>query len=96
MLTAVAVQRNFRLVTMFGFSAILMCSWESLLSTLSIALQNGGTAGLIWTWLIVWVGFTAVYMSMAEMVRKYRDGESTKAMLIRPLPTGQHGTDNRR
>ncbi|KAF2159782.1 hypothetical protein M409DRAFT_70827 [Zasmidium cellare ATCC 36951] len=61
------LQRNFRLVTMFGFSAILMCSWESLLSTLSIALQNGGTAGLIWTWLIVWIGFTAVYMSMAEM-----------------------------
>lgn len=25
------LQRNFKLVTMFGFSAILMCSWESLL-----------------------------------------------------------------
>ncbi|EME41161.1 hypothetical protein DOTSEDRAFT_135799 [Dothistroma septosporum NZE10] len=61
------LQRNFKLVTMFGFSAILMCSWESQLSSLSIALQNGGTAGLIWTWLVAWIGFTAVYASMAEM-----------------------------
>ncbi|EMF13409.1 amino acid transporter [Sphaerulina musiva SO2202] len=61
------LQRNFKLVTMFGFSAILMCSWESLLSSLSIVLTNGGTAGLIWTWAIVWLGFTAVYLSMAEM-----------------------------
>lgn len=61
------LQRNFKLVTMFGFSAILMCSWESLLSGLSIALANGGTAGLIWTWFVVWIGFTAVYLSMAEM-----------------------------
>lgn len=52
---------------MFGFSAILMCSWESLLSSLSIVLTNGGTAGLIWTWAIVWLGFTAVYLSMAEV-----------------------------
>lgn len=61
------LQRNFKLVTMFGFSAILMCSWESLLSSLSIVLTNGGTAGLIWTWAIVWLGFTAVYLSMAEV-----------------------------
>lgn len=70
---------------MFGFSAILMCSWESLLSTMGIALQNGGTAGLIWMWLLVWLGFTAVYMSMAEMgsmapttggqYRKYTGGQ---------------------
>ena len=52
---------------MFGFSAILMCSWESLLSSLSIVLANGGTAGLVWTWLLVWIGFTAVYLSMAEV-----------------------------
>lgn len=61
------LQRNFKLVSMLGFSAILMCSWESLLSGLSIALANGGTAGLVWTWLMVWMGFTLIYLSMAEM-----------------------------
>lgn len=36
-------------------------------STASIALTNGGYAGLIYTWLIAWLGFIAVYASMAEM-----------------------------
>lgn len=36
-------------------------------STASIALTNGGSAGLIYTWLIAWGGFNAVYASMAEM-----------------------------
>lgn len=79
---------------MFGFSAILMCSWESLLSTLSIALQNGGTAGLIWTWFITWIGFTAVYMSMAEMVRLVFP--LFDALLIFHVLAGQYGTYHRR
>ncbi|KAJ6781801.1 hypothetical protein PWT90_11098 [Aphanocladium album] len=33
----------------------------------SSALANGGSAGLIYTWLIAWAGFNAVYASMAEM-----------------------------
>ncbi|KAM3434969.1 hypothetical protein MY4824_005122 [Beauveria thailandica] len=61
------MRRNFKSLTVLGFCAILMCSWESLLSTASLALTNGGSAGLIYTWLIAWVGFNAVYASMAEM-----------------------------
>ncbi|KAM3506589.1 hypothetical protein MY11210_007487 [Beauveria gryllotalpidicola] len=61
------MRRNFKSLTVLGFCAILMCSWESLLSTVSLALTNGGSAGLIYTWLIAWVGFNAVYASMAEM-----------------------------
>lgn len=66
------LQRNFKLVTMFGFSAILMCSWESLLSSMSIALTNGGAAGLIWTWFASWMGFTFVYLSMAEVIENWQ------------------------
>lgn len=36
-------------------------------STASLALTNGGSAGLIYTWLVAWAGFNAVYASMAEM-----------------------------
>ncbi|WPH02746.1 putative amino-acid permease [Acrodontium crateriforme] len=61
------MRRNFKTLTMFGFSTILMCSWESLLSTAALALNNGGFAGLVYTWLIAWSGFIAVYASMAEM-----------------------------
>ncbi|KAK4976937.1 hypothetical protein LTR42_002983 [Elasticomyces elasticus] len=40
------VRRDFRTVSMFGFSMILMCSWEGILSTAAIGLGNGGSAGV--------------------------------------------------
>jgi hypothetical protein len=35
--------------------------------TAVIGLINGGTAGLIWLFLVAWTGFLAVNTSMAEM-----------------------------
>lgn len=61
------LQRNFRFVSIFGFSMILMCSWETALGTSTIGLINGGTAGLIWMFFFAWLGFMAVNTSMAEM-----------------------------
>lgn len=46
---------------------ILSNSWETALACTSIALPNGGRAGLIWMYLFVWAGFLTVYMSLAEM-----------------------------
>ncbi|KAM5357515.1 hypothetical protein ACJZ2D_016190 [Fusarium nematophilum] len=61
------MRRNFRFLSIFGFSMILMASWEFSLSVSTIGLVNGGTAGLIWMFFICWVGFLMVNMSMAEM-----------------------------
>ena len=61
------VQRNFKAVTMFGFSVILMASWEVILSTATLGLTNGGSAGFLYTNLATWLGFIAVYSSMGEM-----------------------------
>ncbi|RVX74884.1 hypothetical protein B0A52_01161 [Exophiala mesophila] len=61
------LRRNFRFVSIFGFSMILMASWETMLGTSIIGLINGGTAGLIWMYLVAWIGFLAVNTSMAEM-----------------------------
>jgi hypothetical protein len=36
-----------------------------------IGLINGGTAGLIWMFLVAWTGFLAVNTSMAEMASMY-------------------------
>merc|ERR1712000_457086 len=36
-------------------------------SSTRIGLINGGTAGLIWMYLVAWIGFLAVNTSMAEM-----------------------------
>ncbi|KAK8059088.1 hypothetical protein PG996_009018 [Apiospora saccharicola] len=46
---------------------ILMQSWKAVLSVASIGLQNGGTAGMIWMYLVCWAGFGFVNVSMAEM-----------------------------
>lgn len=66
-LTFLTPQRNFRAVTMFGFSVILMSSWETILSTTALGLTNGGSAGFLYTNLATWLGFIAVYASMGEM-----------------------------
>ena len=41
------MRRNFRFVSIFGFTMLVMCSWETMLGTTIIGLINGGTAGLI-------------------------------------------------
>ncbi|KAJ4986412.1 amino acid transporter [Stagonosporopsis vannaccii] len=61
------MRRNFRFVSVWAFSMILMSSWETMLGTASIGLIDGGTAGLIWMYLICWTGFVCVNTSMAEM-----------------------------
>ncbi|RAR09895.1 zinc metalloproteinase [Stemphylium lycopersici] len=59
--------RNFKFISIFGFSMILMSSWEIMLGTSSMALFDGGKAGMIWMNFIVWVGFLGVNVSLAEM-----------------------------
>ncbi|KAH8646232.1 amino acid/polyamine transporter I [Xylariales sp. PMI_506] len=61
------LRRNFRFLSIFGFSMILMASWETSLSVSTIGLVNGGTAGLIWIFFICWMGFLLINTSMAEM-----------------------------
>jgi hypothetical protein len=46
---------------MFGFSVVLMASWEIVLATASLGLLNGGTAGFLYTNLASWIGFTCAY-----------------------------------
>lgn len=61
------LQRIFRLFPMVSFSIILMASWEISLGATVISIYNGGLAGTIYMYLVCWIGFLAVYSSMAEM-----------------------------
>jgi choline transport protein len=61
------VKRNFGTISMFGFSVILMASWEGILSTAALGLTNGGSAGFLYTNFATWLGFIAVYASLGEM-----------------------------
>lgn len=60
-------KRNFRFVTIFGFTMVLMATWEGQLDSCTFALLNGGTAGAIWTYLGTYIGFLCSVISMAEM-----------------------------
>ncbi|KAH8733213.1 amino acid/polyamine transporter I [Phaeosphaeriaceae sp. PMI808] len=61
------LRRNFRFVTIFGFTMVLMATWEAQLSANIFGLINGGTAGLIWMYIGTFFGFLAAVISMAEM-----------------------------
>ncbi|PYH78800.1 amino acid transporter [Aspergillus uvarum CBS 121591] len=61
------LNRNFRLLSVVGFSAVLMCTWEAVLFGASYGLTDGGKAGMIYTYLGAVIGFSFVILSMAEM-----------------------------
>lgn len=59
--------RNFRHITILGFCTVILSIWENILSTAVFGLANGGTAGLIWGYLICMICFGFVTASLAEM-----------------------------
>ncbi|CAO2648275.1 Nn.00g075420.m01.CDS01 [Neocucurbitaria sp. VM-36] len=59
--------RNFCFVTIFGFTMVLIATWEAQLSANIFGLINGGTGGLIWMYIGTFFGFLAAIISMAEM-----------------------------
>ncbi|KAF2187994.1 amino acid transporter [Zopfia rhizophila CBS 207.26] len=61
------LRRNFRFLSIFGYSMILMATWETGLTTLGIPLLNGGTSGAIFLFIGTAVGMGFVIVSMAEM-----------------------------
>ncbi|KAJ4387736.1 hypothetical protein N0V93_008336 [Gnomoniopsis smithogilvyi] len=61
------LRRDFSSITIFGFTMLLIASWEAVLACSILGLINGGTGGLIWMYLICWISFIFVYLSMAEM-----------------------------
>ncbi|KAF7117639.1 hypothetical protein CNMCM5793_006762 [Aspergillus hiratsukae] len=61
------LNRNFRFLSVLGFTAVLMCTWEAVLFGASYGLINGGKGGMIYTYLGGLVGFSFVIFSMAEM-----------------------------
>ncbi|KAF2472816.1 amino acid transporter [Lindgomyces ingoldianus] len=61
------LRRNFRFVSIFGYSMILMATWETVLTTLGLPLLNGGTGGAIFVFIGTAIGMGFVIVSMAEM-----------------------------
>ncbi|MCJ1322631.1 hypothetical protein MMC15_007980 [Xylographa vitiligo] len=61
------LNRNFHFISILGFACTLMSSWETTLTTITFGLLNGGPAGLVWGYVIVFAGMLTVFASVAEM-----------------------------
>ncbi|KAK3698059.1 hypothetical protein LTR37_017108 [Vermiconidia calcicola] len=61
------LRRNFRFLSIFGYSLILGNAWVLALTAAIIPLQNGGSGGAIWGTIIVCIGMSFSMLSMAEM-----------------------------
>lgn len=60
-------QRNYRPLSALSFAIILTATWEYLMIACTQGLVNGGLAGLFWSYIWTFVGFTFVELSLAEM-----------------------------
>ncbi|KAK3312091.1 putative GABA permease [Apodospora peruviana] len=61
------LRRNFRFFSIFGFTMVLMATWEATLTANVLGLINGGTGGLIWMYIVTFFGMFIAILSMAEM-----------------------------
>jgi hypothetical protein len=57
-------QRNFRFIGIVGFVSILQSTWENTLLASYFGLFNGGTAGIIYCTIGVWIFMMCMIASM--------------------------------
>ncbi|KAI1171340.1 putative GABA permease [Nemania sp. FL0916] len=62
------LRRNFGFLTILGFSCTVLITWEGSLTTFLSGLDNGGPSGIIYGFLLVWVGTLSVFATLSEMV----------------------------
>ncbi|KAJ2991258.1 hypothetical protein NUW58_g2579 [Xylaria curta] len=62
------LKRNFGFLTILGFSCTVLITWEGSLLTFLAGLQNGGPSGIIYSFIVVWVGTLSTFITLGEMV----------------------------
>ena len=67
-LTWLPFKRNFGFLSILGFSCTVLITWEGSLILFLNGLSNGGSAGLIYGYLLIWAGNFAVFASLSELV----------------------------
>ncbi|KAI0381278.1 amino acid transporter [Hypomontagnella monticulosa] len=61
------LNRSFGFMSSVGLSCSVLLSWEGILVTSVPTFLSVGPAGVIWAFLIGWVGITSVYATIAEL-----------------------------
>ncbi|OTA96835.1 hypothetical protein M434DRAFT_392522 [Hypoxylon sp. CO27-5] len=62
------LKRNFGFMAVLGFSCTVLITWEGSLIGFISGLQNGGPSGIIYGFLVVWVGTLSVFATLSELV----------------------------
>lgn len=62
------LQRNFKFIGIVGFVTILQATWESSLLANYYGLLNGGTGGVIWCTIAVWLCIMCMIASLYVFV----------------------------
>ncbi|KAI0539934.1 putative GABA permease [Xylaria digitata] len=61
------LKRNFGFMSILGFSCTVLITWEGMLIVSTQSLVNGGPAGVIWGYIIVWVGTISTFAVLSEL-----------------------------
>ncbi|KAF2497948.1 GABA permease-like protein [Lophium mytilinum] len=61
------LRRNYRPLSAIAFTVILQGTWEVLMTATTQGLTDGGVAGLIWSFIWTFIGFSFVMAALAEM-----------------------------
>ncbi|KAK3368266.1 amino acid/polyamine transporter I [Podospora didyma] len=61
------LKRNFGFMSILGFSCTVLITWEGMLIVSTQSLLNGGPAGVIWGYLIVWIGTLSTFAVLSEL-----------------------------
>lgn len=61
------LRRNFKFLTMTGFSSMIVCAWEGILALLFYTSVNGGSGMLFFGFIATQLSMLFVYLSIAEM-----------------------------
>ncbi|KAF2869233.1 amino acid/polyamine transporter I [Massariosphaeria phaeospora] len=62
------LKRRFGFLSTLGFSCTVLITWEASLILFLVGLQNGGPAGVVYGYLVVWAGTISTFMVLCELV----------------------------
>ena len=61
------LRRTFGFMSVLGFSCTVLITWEGIPTVLGPSLENGGPAGVIWSFLICWLGMFSTFVAIGEL-----------------------------
>ncbi|KAF2759844.1 amino acid transporter-like protein [Pseudovirgaria hyperparasitica] len=61
------LKRKFGFMSILGFSCTILITWEGFLALFNTGYANGGPAGVIYGYLLVWAGTFSTFVTLSEM-----------------------------